>query len=80
MSETPGGQTGWKWWGKVLEAGGPGLRSAEAPLPPIPHCSVPPMAVGLVARVPRKRTRAACGEFLWSQRHFLWMKGKVPRG
>ena len=42
------------------------------------HCSVPPMVVGLVARVPRKRTRAACGEFLWSQRHFLWTG--FPRG
>ena len=80
MSERPlGQQTGWKWWGKVLEAGGPGLPSAEAPLPPSPDCSVPPMAVGLAARVPRKGIRAPW-EFLWSQRHFLWMKAKVPLG
>ena len=47
MSERPlGQQTGWKWWGKVLEAGGPGLPSAGVPLLPIPHCSVPPMAGG----------------------------------
>ena len=66
-----GQQTGWKWEEKVLEAGGPGRPSAGAPLPPIPHCSVPRMAVGLAARVPRKWTRAACGPtcFLVAETH-----------
>ena len=57
--------------GKVPEARDPGLPSAGVPLPPTPHSSVPPVALGSAARVPRKRTRAACGPacFLVTETH-----------